>query len=125
MLLSCGKHETVTDVDANLSQSEFSCTNTRARHSQGTAHIQGNDTAEKMGKINVAPLLVLMLQVGILPLVVKGKPMTTLVRASDLKISNNKRKIMLLFSLLLLLEKCIHARNFQRPRINMIKNRLF
>lgn len=97
MLLSCGKHETVTDVDANLSQSEFSCTNTRARHSQGTAHIQGNDTAEKMGKINVAPLLVLMLQVGNLPLVVKGKPMTTLVRASDLKIWNNKRKIYVTF----------------------------
>jgi len=61
----------------------------------GTARIQGNDTVEKMDKINVVPsmpaLLVLMFQVGNLFLPVKGKPVITIVCASGSEILNDKK----------------------------------
>jgi len=93
--LSCGKHDTVADVDITFSQSEFSCTSTRAWPSLATARIQDNDTAEKMGKINVVPsmpaLLVLMFEVGNLFLPVKGKPVITIVCASGSEILNDQK----------------------------------
>ena len=83
VLLSCGKCDTIADVDTNVSQSGFSCPYTRGRPSLGTAHIQGHATAETMAKINVVPsmpaLLVLMFQVGNFFLLVKGRPVITIV----------------------------------------------
>jgi len=56
---------------------------------------QGNDTVEKMVKINVMPsmpaLLVFMFQVGSRFLLVKGKLVITIVCASASEILNDKK----------------------------------